>query len=111
MNIETIIHRKADFQRQEENVILGKESHVGGTLDEVLKESFPAGDPYRHCFRETAMSTESIEFSLAWWFKLYVFGVTTMCLLTNREPKQEKSLYWCKKALRASYNGKRIEIS
>jgi hypothetical protein len=60
---------------------------------------------------EAAMSTDPIEFRMAWWFKLYVFGVSTMCLLTACEPQQEKSLYWCQKAIRASCNGKRIKIS
>ncbi|AMP15893.1 hypothetical protein [Collimonas pratensis] len=57
------------------------------------------------------MSADLIEFKMAWWFKFYVFGVTTMCLLTGREPIQEKSLYWTQKAIRANYNGKPIRIS
>ncbi|WP_211450867.1 hypothetical protein [Collimonas antrihumi] len=57
------------------------------------------------------MSTDLIEFRMAWWFKLYMLGVTTMCLLTGCEPQQEKSLYWCQKAIRASCNGKRVKIS
>jgi hypothetical protein len=111
MNIETIIHRNADSQRQEQNLIPGKGNHVNGILDVALNGNFPASDPHRSHFRETAISTDSIEFRLAWWFKLYVFGVTAMCLLADREPKQEKSLYWCRKALRISYNGKRVKIS
>ncbi|AMP00246.1 hypothetical protein CAter282_2377 [Collimonas arenae] len=57
------------------------------------------------------MSTDLIEFRMAWWFKVYTFGVTTMCILTNSEPDQKKSLYWCTKAIRASYNGKPLKIS
>jgi hypothetical protein len=57
------------------------------------------------------MSTDRIEFKMAWWFRLYIFGVTTMCLLTGSEPQQEKSLYWCQKAIRVRYNGRRIKIS
>ncbi|GAC1319074.1 MAG: hypothetical protein NVS3B11_00560 [Collimonas sp.] len=111
MSIDTITHRNADFQHKEVRVIPDKESVVDGTLGEALKENFPASDPHRCCYRETAVSTASIEFRMAWWFKLYVFGVTIMCLLAGCEPKREKSLYWCQKALRVSCNGKRIKIS
>jgi len=57
------------------------------------------------------MSADLIEFRMAWWFKLYIFGVTVTCMLTGCEPIQEKSLYWAKKAIRASCNGKSIKIS
>jgi hypothetical protein len=111
MDIETITHRNADFEHKEERIIPDKENGVCRTLNEALRANFPASDPYHRCYRETAMSTDAIEFRMAWWFKWYVFGVTTICLLAGCEPKQEKSLYWCQKALRVSYNGKRIKIS
>ncbi|MEM4986925.1 hypothetical protein V8G57_05930 [Collimonas sp. H4R21] len=57
------------------------------------------------------MSAGMIEFKMAWWFRFYILGVTAMCLLTGCEPQQERSLYWCSKAIRASCNGKRIRIS
>ncbi|MFJ2990644.1 hypothetical protein ACIPF8_22505 [Collimonas sp. NPDC087041] len=57
------------------------------------------------------MSTELIEFRTAWWFKVYIFGVTAMCMLTNSEPDQKKSLYWCAKAIRVRCNGKPLKIS
>ena len=50
-----------------------------------------------------------IEIEMAWWFRWYVFGVTTMCMLTGVEPKQEKSLYWCQKAMRVYCEGRRIK--
>ncbi|AMO95932.1 hypothetical protein CFter6_3289 [Collimonas fungivorans] len=57
------------------------------------------------------MCADLIEFKMAWWFKLYILGVTAMYLLTGCEPRQERSLYWCSKAIRASCNGKRIKVS
>lgn len=57
------------------------------------------------------MRPDLIELKMAWWFKFYVWGVTAMCLLTGAEPLQEKSLYWCNKAIRISRNGKRITLS
>ena len=57
------------------------------------------------------MCADLIEFKMAWWFKLYILGVTAMCLLTGCEPRRERSLYWCSKAIRASCNGKRIRVS
>jgi len=75
------------------------------------KPDLPADAAPRSHYREAAISTDLIEFRMAWWFKLYVFGVSTMCLLTGCEPQQEKSMYWCQKAIRVSCNGKRIKIS
>lgn len=46
-----------------------------------------------------------IEVRIAWWFRLYVIGVTIMCFLLNCEPDEEKSLYWAGKALRVTING------
>ncbi len=63
---------------------------------------------FLHRHNDTA---DLIEFRMAWWFKLYMLGVTTMCLLTSCEQQQEKSLYWCRKAIRARCNGKRLKIS
>lgn len=56
------------------------------------------------------MSTDLIEIRIAWWFKFYIFGVTTMCIFAGSEPVQEKSLYWAQKAIRVSCNGKSINI-
>lgn len=56
------------------------------------------------------MSTGLIEFRMAWWFRFYIFWVSAICLLADREPIHEKSLYWAKKAIRASCNGKSIKI-
>jgi len=56
------------------------------------------------------MSTDLIECRMAWWFRFYIFGIAIICLLADREPIQEKSLYWAKRALRASRNGKSIKI-
>jgi|GEM_PF-686638 len=51
----------------------------------------------------------SIEIRFAWWWKWYVFGVTVMCLVSNSEPDEAKSLYWSAKAKRVYLNGKRIK--
>lgn len=110
MNIKTITHCTADFRHKKANIISDQGSSDNDALKKALEGKFPISDTNHRYHREIVMPTESIEFRIAWWFRLYIFGVTIMCLLTDCEPRQEKSLYWCQKALRVSYNGKCIKI-
>lgn len=41
-----------------------------------------------------------VSIKLAWWFRIYFYGVVFMCLLTGMAQNDERFAYWCKKSMK-----------